>query len=141
MTPALICGPTQTPASRNGKRPTWLPQLAPDADAGQSARRHAREILRRHGVPQRKTEITLLLLTELVTNSARHAPPDHPINVALTLNGPSVEVEATDTGAPVHPPLSRPPHRARGFGLVIVGRLARRWGIAPNPPNQVWFEV
>ncbi|MEJ8670970.1 MULTISPECIES: ATP-binding protein [unclassified Streptomyces] len=89
-------------------------------------------------------DITALLVSELVTNSLRHATG--PIGVCLVrpagLDG-VLRVEVSD-------PLPDPPRERvadledeSGRGLQLVAHSARRWGTRPgrNTGKTVWFEL
>lgn len=84
-----------------------------------------------------------LLVSELVTNSYRHAgAPGEAIGVELTVGAEVVRCEVIDPGegfraAPV--PLER--RGDGGWGLFIVDELADRWGVRRGPPTRVWFEI
>ena len=87
----------------------------------------------------------LLLVSELVANAVRHAGvgPDRYLRVELRRWPRRVRVEVIDPGghfAPVRPrPINDEPG---GWGLVLVERIAARWGIGHGAPgNRVWFEV
>ena len=85
-----------------------------------------------------------LLVTELVSNSVVHAGADDESTIKLRVlahpDGARVEVE--DCG-PGFVPVSVEPDRERGggFGLFLVNKLADRWGVEPEQPARVWFEV
>ncbi|MBM9507779.1 SpoIIE family protein phosphatase [Actinacidiphila acididurans] len=85
------------------------------------------------------SDITVLLVSELVTNSLRYA--HGPIGVRM-VRGTSLLVEVSD-------PLPDPPRErvAReddegGRGLQLVARTSRRWGTRHGPLGKtVWFEL
>jgi anti-sigma regulatory factor (Ser/Thr protein kinase) len=87
----------------------------------------------------------LLLVTELVTNAVRHAGvgPDESLRVELQRWPQRVRVDVVDCGAdltPVRPRLSR--DDPGGWGLVLVDRIAARWGVGRGPSfTRVWFEL
>jgi anti-sigma regulatory factor (Ser/Thr protein kinase) len=87
----------------------------------------------------------LLLVTELVTNAVRHAGvgPDGSLRVELRRWPQRVRVEVVDPGGPFtrdQPRLSR--HEPGGWGLVLVDRIAARWGFGHRASGTcVWFEV
>jgi anti-sigma regulatory factor (Ser/Thr protein kinase) len=84
-----------------------------------------------------------LLVSELVTNSYRHSGAgDQQIGVDVTVNREFVRGEVIDHG-PGFPaePVPRGRRRIGGWGLVILDRLADRWGVRGGPPTRVWFEV
>ena len=83
-----------------------------------------------------------LLVSELVSNSVRHA--DQPTGVPLRLRaaavGGVVRVEVDDAG---HGAVRRraPAGEDGGFGLQLVERIAARWGVNHRDGTQVWFEL
>jgi PAS domain S-box-containing protein len=85
------------------------------------------------------SDVTALLVSELVTNSLRYA--HGPIGVRM-VRGTSLLVEVSD-------PLPDPPRERvaadddeGGRGLQLVGRASRRWGTRHGPLGKtVWFEL
>lgn len=95
-------------------------------------------------------ENTELLVSELVTNSVRHAGLASPQSIELCLRASpeAVLVEVTDPGrgfGGYRPRLDRAARlaadQASGFGLFLVARIANRWGIVENGQTRVWFEL
>jgi anti-sigma regulatory factor (Ser/Thr protein kinase) len=87
-------------------------------------------------------EDACLLVSELVTNSIRHAgqPAGAPVKIrAGTVNG-VVRFEVEDRG---HGGVRRraPDLRTGGFGLHFVDTLAVRWGVIREHGTRVWFEL
>ncbi|MEV8318284.1 ATP-binding protein [Streptomyces sp. NPDC059900] len=91
-------------------------------------------------------DVTVLLVSELVTNSLRHA--SGPIGVRLVRPaGPSgiLLVEVSDPLP--DPPLERDaaPDDEGGRGIQLVARASRRWGTrqgtAGKTGKTVWFEL
>ena len=82
-----------------------------------------------------------LLVTELVTNSFRHAGAGKEAVIELRVRATpqTVRVEVEDPG-PGFEPEPREPGREGGFGLVLVDELADRWGVQRERPC-VWFEL
>jgi anti-sigma regulatory factor (Ser/Thr protein kinase) len=83
-----------------------------------------------------------LLVSELVTNSVRHAglPPGAPVSIKATAADGVVRVEVHDHGhGPVRPRAPGP--RQGGFGLHMVNELATRWGVSQDHGTSVWFEL
>ncbi|MFE1551903.1 ATP-binding protein [Streptomyces sp. NPDC058718] len=86
-------------------------------------------------------EDVLLLVSELVANARLHGEGLRSLRLRLT--GDGLRIEVTDR-SPVLPALQRPtdPTRPGGHGLLIVDRLARRWGAEPlDGGKRVWLEV
>ena len=87
-----------------------------------------------------------LLLTELVTNAVRHGGAQDGQRVAVTVeHRPGLlRVSVSDSGPGFHwrPPAPRRPPAEGGYGLVLVDRMAQRWGIEPGGDSTtVWFEL
>jgi anti-sigma regulatory factor (Ser/Thr protein kinase) len=82
-----------------------------------------------------------LLVTELVTNSIRHAETAA-IRLRVAIAQGVVHVEVTDTGRGFVPAPQAPiEDRTGGWGLYLVDRLADRWGVARDGLTRVWFEI
>jgi anti-sigma regulatory factor (Ser/Thr protein kinase) len=83
-----------------------------------------------------------LLVSELVTNSVRHAdqPPGAPVRLSTFAMDGVLRVEVEDGG---HGVVRRraPDPGAGGFGLELVERLAARWGVNHEHGTRVWFEL
>jgi anti-sigma regulatory factor (Ser/Thr protein kinase) len=114
--------------------------LAGGPDAPTRAR-HA--VMSLTGLGSRGEEDIPLLVTELVTNSVLHAGADSKTEIELTVSASDgharVEVEDRGPGFEARP---RTPDLdgGGGFGLLLVDRLADRWGVEPDRPR-VWFEM
>ncbi|MFD5627203.1 MULTISPECIES: ATP-binding protein [unclassified Streptomyces] len=88
-------------------------------------------------------DIAALLVSELVTNSLRHATG--PIGVRLVRPGGASDVLLVE----VSDPLPDPPRERSadiddegGRGLQLVARASRRWGTRPGDSGKtVWFEL
>jgi anti-sigma regulatory factor (Ser/Thr protein kinase) len=85
-----------------------------------------------------------LLVSELVTNSVRHSqmPAADHVQLDVSVDSGTVRVEVCDTGTGFEP-RPREPERTRigGWGLLLVDKLADRWGVASNDLTRVWFEI
>jgi anti-sigma regulatory factor (Ser/Thr protein kinase) len=86
-----------------------------------------------------------LLVSELVTNSVRHAQigPEGSIVLRVAIADQHVRVEVTDSGPGFDPPVHDPTAelaRESGWGLFFVTQLADRWGVDRND-GRVWFEI
>jgi anti-sigma regulatory factor (Ser/Thr protein kinase) len=117
-------------------------RLAPTARAPAEAR----GLVDRLAPPLRPDEVLALrlLVSELVTNSVRHAglDPDEWIDLQVDVTPHTVRVTVTDPGGGFQPP-TRPSHPTdpSGWGLTLVQRMADRWGISSDGHTQVWFEL
>jgi len=123
----------------------WTPaELRRTLPANTAAARTAREavVFVAEGIPQQELETARLLVTELVTNSVRHAPNGRRATVDLTV---SVErnllhIEVADRSpTPARP---KPPSHEGGYGLALVDAMASRWGAEQRSGRNVtWFEL
>ena len=117
-------------------------------DPGPAAAGEARAALREAGVadglPEDVRSDLELLVTEVVTNSIRHAGADDLV-LGVEREDDRVRVRCYDDGPGFSGARRAPSRRGDGgFGLMLVDRLANRWGIArrePGPGCCVWFEV
>jgi anti-sigma regulatory factor (Ser/Thr protein kinase) len=83
-----------------------------------------------------------VLVSELVTNSVRHAcqSTGAPVHVSAAAVNGVVRVQVKDQGhGPVLP--RAPDRRTGGFGLYLVEQLAARWGVDYEDGTRVWFEI
>ena len=124
-------------------RPTRdLRMELPATDQSPRTSRHAARAWCDHcGLSQEASEIVLLLLSEVVTNSVTHSLcSESPIEVAVSLVGDTVQVVVSDGGRGFTPP-PREPHTSGGYGLFLLESEATRWGIRHDPRTQVWFDL
>jgi anti-sigma regulatory factor (Ser/Thr protein kinase) len=86
-------------------------------------------------------ETLRLLVTELVSNSVRHAN-SQTVVLKVLVGRTVVLTEVSDEG-PGFDPAGRPdPGSESGWGLFLVERLAHRWGVAhEDDATRVWFEL
>jgi anti-sigma regulatory factor (Ser/Thr protein kinase) len=85
-----------------------------------------------------------LLVSELVTNSVRHAGlvESQTIELKVKLLPETVRVEVNDQGSGFQPtPRTAQSDDQSGWGLYLVSRLADRWGVTSDGVTRVWFEV
>jgi anti-sigma regulatory factor (Ser/Thr protein kinase) len=85
-----------------------------------------------------------LLVSEVVTNSLRHAglSGEDRIRLRVALEERWIRAEVHDDGpgfAPSDPAASL--YRQSGWGLFLVRRIADRWGIDRTGDSFVWFEL
>jgi anti-sigma regulatory factor (Ser/Thr protein kinase) len=94
-------------------------------------------------VPELLDDIRLMV-SELVTNSVRHAGDDTSgvVSLAVKLRGDRVRVEVGDTGEGFEPKPREPGQSVgSGWGLYLVDKLSDRWGVMRGPCTNVWFEI
>jgi anti-sigma regulatory factor (Ser/Thr protein kinase) len=111
-----------------------------------AAARHAIETLAdQESLP--RIEDLRLLVSELVTNSVLHGRagpadrlqmhvkrPDHGVRVEVCDEGPGWAEQLRSTSL-------ESPKAAGGWGLMLVGALADRWGVECGEQTCVWFEI
>jgi anti-sigma regulatory factor (Ser/Thr protein kinase) len=87
----------------------------------------------------------VLLISELVTNSVRHAGLDasQPLQLSVATGGDTVRIAVRDPGPGFLPPKApTDPEHVGGWGLVLVAQLADRWGVEHDGEvNVVWCEL
>ncbi|MDX6722926.1 MAG: hypothetical protein QOD73_1330 [Solirubrobacteraceae bacterium] len=87
----------------------------------------------------------VLVISELVTNSVRHAGLDasDPVQLSVNVDGDTVRVAVRDMGPGFKPPPAPDdPGHVGGWGLVLVEQLADRWGVeSDGDANVVWCEL
>jgi anti-sigma regulatory factor (Ser/Thr protein kinase) len=91
-----------------------------------------------------------LLVSELVTNSVRHAglPDDASIEFSVRASQDVLMVEVADAGqgfdhtVPPRPRAVADVPETSGWGLFLVDRIADRWGaVQMDGETRVWFEL
>ena len=83
-----------------------------------------------------------LILSELVTNSLRHAGlgSEAILQVAASVRDGMLRLEVADDGTS-GTVVTREPSVAGGFGLNIVQMLAQTWGVERDSRTTVWVEM
>jgi anti-sigma regulatory factor (Ser/Thr protein kinase) len=91
-----------------------------------------------------------LLVSELVTNSVRHAglPDEASIEFSVRASAEVLMVEVADAGrgfdhiSPMRPRVVAGVAEASGWGLFLVDRISDRWGaVKTDGETRVWFEL
>ena len=87
-------------------------------------------------------ETLRLLVTELVSNSVRHAQSETVV-LKILVGRSAVLTEVTDEGPGFDPASTPEPGTDEsGWGLFLVERLAHRWGVnQSDDETRVWFEL
>jgi two-component sensor histidine kinase len=95
------------------------------------------------GLDRDSRETLALLVSELVTNSVVHGGLAANSRVTLTVSvSDAIAVAVSDPGGGFSRRAFGPRREGEGgWGLQLVERLARRWGIDAGPPTMVWFEL
>ena len=116
--------------------------LPGDPEAVPRARQAVREL--EPGLERALFGTVRLLVSELVTNSIRHAdvPASTSVELRAMVFGDRVRVEVADHGSGFHPRREAPDRNsASGWGLYLVDQLADRWGVTNTRGTSVWFEI
>lgn len=125
------------------------PDIELTVAADRTAASEARHAVARCGLVDSAREPTLLLLvSELVSNSVRHAgmSKDEGIRLRARSADDRAYVEVCDAGRSGGLPAKRAPHpdalEPGGLGLVLVDEMADRWGVHRHEDEIcVWFEL
>ena len=109
-------------------------------EAGARARRALSRL--RADIDPPLMETLRLLVTELVSNSVRHARSETVV-LKIVVGRGAVLTEVTDEGPGFEPGQPEPTDsQESGWGLFLVERLANRWGVAQDAGvTRVWFEL
>ena len=87
---------------------------------------------------------SLLLVSELVANSVRHAdaPAGAVVRVRADVRADVLRLEVGDRGSGGSIARRAPDlERGGGFGLNVVDTLSRRWGVHRDAGTRVWAEL
>ena len=117
-------------------------KLQPTREAPAAARRALDKL--EHSVTPAILDDVRLLVSELVTNSIRHADlaPGQWISVTVSLERGTIRVEVVDPGPGFRPEIPRPSlYQESGWGLYLVEQVAHRWGVVDDGAIHVWFEI
>jgi anti-sigma regulatory factor (Ser/Thr protein kinase) len=115
--------------------------LPPTPSAPAAARRAVEPVAR--ALSAQASNQLQVVVTELVSNAVLHSN-DGPIGLSVELEDEVARVEVRDHGVGFEAP--QDPHsrfpETGGFGLVLVDRLARRWGVRHDDgATVVWSEL
>lgn len=115
-------------------------RLPPEPASAAHARRFLAGVLHSWRMPELATDDASLLATELATNAIQHAQTTFTMRVSY--DGAHVRVEVHDGSAILPRPRVPAAEDLGGRGLLLVERLAARWGREHTPEGKrVWFEV
>ncbi len=106
--------------------------------AASEARALVERELAAHEATGRVVENTKLVVSELVSNAFRHGEGE--IEMRLSLTDARVRVEVIDQGTGQAPQVrERVGDQVGGWGLQIVDRIARQWGVFEGTTH-VWAD-
>jgi anti-sigma regulatory factor (Ser/Thr protein kinase) len=92
--------------------------------------------------PRETIDAAVLLVSELATNSVRHAHTGFSVEVAIESEEIRIEISDDGTGDPA---IQSPnPTDPSGRGLQIVKLLSSEWGVSAAPSRRgksVWFTL
>jgi anti-sigma regulatory factor (Ser/Thr protein kinase)/transcriptional regulator with XRE-family HTH domain len=91
------------------------------------------------GIPDDAYDRAAVLTSELVTNAVQHSVTDW-IDVEIRLDTDELCIKVSDEGTQSVRP--RTPGSDGGWGLVLIGELATRWGVERHSAGKtVWIEL
>lgn len=114
--------------------------LPPEKASVSRARQYVSDALVAEGVGPATREPAVLLTSELITNGILHGGTEVELRLELTQDALRVEVADSGRGCPVMEAVLLDAEQGRG--LMIVSRLASRWGVElASTRTAVWFEL
>lgn len=115
---------------------------------GAQGPRHARTLMSAHlrHIDRETASDAELIISELVTNSVRHAGvgSDQRVTVDLILLNEHLRITVTDPGCDMEPRLiPKNPEGFGGHGLRLVEQLSTQWGVGRDAvgATQVWCDL
>ena len=132
----------QRPMGEQGHAARELEFALPPGPAAVPAARRALGAVGHLVEPERFADLRLLV-SELVTNSLRHAGLADPgTRLELQVDAGAIRVRVSDRGSGFVPRVRTPtPGQRWGWGLLLVDRLTDHWGTHRGDPSSVWFEM
>lgn len=117
-------------------------QLPQTTESVRRARRTIAAFLDPGEVPASVVDDLLLLVSELVTNAVVHAGSPAVVRLDADLDRIKVAVADRDADGSPGTVVEPDPLSSSGRGVLLVDRLAARWGVEPHCEGKtVWFEL
>lgn len=93
-------------------------------------------------ISNERAEDVDLLVSEVVTNAVKYGGGDF-VRVTVAERGPGVRIDVTDHSSDPPRVVAPSADRTGGRGMLLVDRIASRWGIEPihGIGKVVWFEL
>jgi signal transduction histidine kinase len=94
--------------------------------------------------PPNVRDMARLVVSELVTNIVRHSgmASGAQVEVRVILGNQRVRIEVADSGSGFDPKVRTPPTDSPyGRGLLVIDRVADRWGATGNGGARIWAEL
>lgn len=114
------------------------------AEAPGLARAVTRQLCERLAISGSRCQTLLVLVSEVVTNAVKHSDGPREARIAFraaaTAEG-AVRVDVEDGGSGFEPAPRDPSAVDRGWGLYLVDRESRSWGVEAAGGTRVWFEM
>lgn len=136
------------PAGIGGGRRALGIKVCMDLPPEPESAKKARDSLGRFAasIPSHKLDGARLAVSEIVTNSLRHAKlstKDDKISLHIEAADGILGGEVCDTGNGFEPPPEASPgdFLEGGWGLYLVDTVCERWGVKKGEMFCVWFEI
>ena len=115
--------------------------LPSDFRAARAARQSMRSL--EGYVPPEIIQDLNLLVSELVTNSVKHGSlmRDQAIEIDANPTSRGIRIEVTNPGRGELSNSVELRPRESGWGLLLVTKIASRWGMTTNGSTLIWFEI
>ena len=138
-----MSGPLSDTGQTDGSPVELRLRLRRDVSAPALARSAVAAQLQRAGIDSSLGQTVVLLVSEVVSNAVRHStgPAQAPIGLASTVDEGSVRVAVTDAGEGFTPRPRDPSVIGEGYGLDLLEKAARSWGVESGGETTVWFEL
>ncbi|HVL95899.1 MAG TPA: SpoIIE family protein phosphatase [Solirubrobacteraceae bacterium] len=129
------------PAAAAARAPARHETRLPSGAAAPGAARRAVEAWLGGVYDEARLNDVRLLVSEVVTNGVVHG--GEPLDLVVAVGQDVVRIEIHDQGPGFRPGevTVPPPEATGGRGLMLVDRIAARWGVGPGPRHFVWFEL